>query len=586
MNIQFHLKRFARQEDGSLLVFFLVSIATVLGIVALSFDMGRRASTQTDMQSFVDNVALAAAGELDGSANSTTNATNAANTVIAAANEMLKPGTTGNPAADNTITIAQIVFYEQLPARDTPSSFVVSDLETSKYTLPASDLADPFGADAPLAKFVGVRLTNESVDWLFADMLPTAGAPGTAVGAVAVAGISGWTCEISPLMFCLPRDASGNVEDLTPGVAVQLQTVGNGAAWNPGEFGYLDISSIPDAVAGPCASETPESRKQACLLAQGISACFEDRGVDIQTGQRAGQEPAGFNLPFGIFGQAMNNLRGDPIYDVGPHIISGQVTDNGCRSTGDSLDTMAFPSDDCHPNCLDASGNPTRFGDGNWSAGLTTYLDTNYAFTPPATTAFPAPTPVPGSFFDFVPVDPIATPPPQTRYEYYLLEAERASLGGVMPDYVNGAASGDGGRGGVLEDVAGYTTWDDYWPDTIPANPGFNPIIPDAQLRSEDGLPTCTQVDPTTNTDRRLVVVAGIDCPPFGEEGYLTGDEDDVPVEQYYEVFLIAPARESGGTSGSPLFELFVEVVQPLGSEGGASTTTASAFREVVQLYR
>jgi len=49
---------------------------------ALSFDMGRVASTQSELQSFADNVALATAGELDGNADSITRAQAAAAAMI------------------------------------------------------------------------------------------------------------------------------------------------------------------------------------------------------------------------------------------------------------------------------------------------------------------------------------------------------------------------------------------------------------------------------------------------------------------------------------------------------------------------
>ena len=83
------------------------------------------------------------------------------------------------------------------------------------------------------------------------------------------------------------------------------------------------------------------------------------------------------------------------------------------------------------------------------------------------------------------------------------------------------------------------------------------------------------------------MIVAGIDCPPFGDPGHLTGDEDDVPVEQYYRVFMLQPSRVSpGGGPNDPIFELFVEVIEPIGGEAGASTTDAGIFREVIQLYK
>ena len=125
MNPFLKIKQFASREDGSLLVFFLISVVTILGIVALSFDLGRRASTQTDMQSFADNVALAAAGELDGQPDAIARATYAANNAIAAANEALKGGVAGTNA---TLSIETLVFYSDLPATDRPGSFDVADL--------------------------------------------------------------------------------------------------------------------------------------------------------------------------------------------------------------------------------------------------------------------------------------------------------------------------------------------------------------------------------------------------------------------------------------------------------------------------
>ncbi len=576
MKIVMKFKAFARCDAGSVLLFFVICLVAILGIVALSFDMGRRASTQTDMQSFVDNVALAAAGELDGQADAITRATSAANTAIVAANEQLKAGTAGSAG---TLTLNQIAFYEQLPASDTPLNFTpgttttAGTLAATKYTLPGGTTTDP-----AVAYYVGVRLDTVDVDWMFANIFGNATLPEAAVGAVAVAGNAGYTCEIAPLMVCLPRDAGGASLPLTPGQAIRLQTVGNNAAWNPGEFGYLNIDQIYAAMTpaqrGDCAGVTPESRRQACLLAVGLGACVGNRGVDIQTGQRGGQEPAGFNLPFGIFGQAMNNLRGNPIYATGPHTISGQLQNNSCRADSVSPNTIPFPPDTCLTN--GASGASTcsggRFGNGTWDRSL--YVNTNYTFTKPNGTV------VQGSFFDFPETN-------LTRYEFYQREIERAANGGVM----NAAGTGlyTGGRyisDSVRGPVNDYNSWDDYWNDI---STGFNPIIPTAHARQDNGLPQCNAVDPSANADRRVVVVAGIDCPPPGDPGHLNGDEDDVPVVQYYRVFLISPARDvagSGGGGSGPLFELFVEVIEPIGGEAGATTSTDTAFRELIQLYR
>jgi hypothetical protein len=60
------ITRFAKDnEDGTFLVIWGIGLAVFLGLIALSFDLGRVGITQTDLQSYADSAALAAAGELD-----------------------------------------------------------------------------------------------------------------------------------------------------------------------------------------------------------------------------------------------------------------------------------------------------------------------------------------------------------------------------------------------------------------------------------------------------------------------------------------------------------------------------------------
>ena len=56
------LREIRDSEDGVILVLFGVSLTVLLGMVALSFDMGRINVTQSELQSYADSVALAAAG--------------------------------------------------------------------------------------------------------------------------------------------------------------------------------------------------------------------------------------------------------------------------------------------------------------------------------------------------------------------------------------------------------------------------------------------------------------------------------------------------------------------------------------------
>ncbi len=578
MRLTPHIKAFLRREDGTLMVFFMVSAITILGIVALSFDLGRRASTQTDMQAFVDNVVLAAAGELNGTSSAITNATNAANSVIDATNERLKAGTAGQEV---TIALDQIVFYENLPDRDSPPSLAAADLANPsspsyKYRLPPSDLgASP---DPTLARYVGVRLRTVDVPWMFAGIFSASDLPGEAIGAVAVAGRTEWTCDIAPVLFCLPEDAAGQPRRLNRGIGMNLRTARQFDTWRVGEFGFVDVDIDP---TGPCAGLTDEAGRQACLInaENRIAACFQPDRAGTEPGQRFSQESGAFNMAFDIFDQSMIQFFNDAIYAPGPHSVSGRVwTTSGdiCAKPEASPDTMAFPLDDCHATDSCADG---RIGDGDWSDGREDYVETNYTlydapFDPDNPTA-PRTVVVDGSFFDF----PITN---LTRYQFHRREIRRARNGGVMPYSGPQYARDNDGAGESPPDGIGasppyYTTWDDYWPDDFVIPGRLNPIIPPAHGRQDNGLPQCNlNEDLPIVSDRRVFLAGGIHCPTGGDT--VSGYDEDVEIVDFYRLFQLAPTTNEVGLP--PLFDLPVEVLQRLDAED------LGPLREVVQLFR
>lgn len=353
------IARFRRDEDGTLLVFFMVCTIAILGIVALSFDMGRRAATQTDMQAFADNVALAAAGELDGEPDAAARATRAANTVINAANEQIKAGTAGQTA---TLSLDLIEFYEDLPDQDGPATFDTAalrdpDSASYKYALPPPDLGTP--PDATRANYVGIRLNTVDVNWLFANTFNANDLPDTAVGAVAVAGNSPWSCDVAPIMFCLPSGAGGP-QEVDRGQSIRLATARQGDTWREGDFGFLTVDVD---TAGPCGQIADEAGRQACMitLSSRIAACFQNERADIETGQRPAQESSIFNMGFDIFEDSMSQFIADPDFAQGPHSVSGrraagpagQCTKTERRTPWRSHWTTAIP---CAPTACSAMG--------------------------------------------------------------------------------------------------------------------------------------------------------------------------------------------------------------------------------------
>lgn len=381
MRAGFHIRRFGQEERGAILVFWGIALAVILILMALSFDFGRVASTQSELQSYADQVALAAAGELDGRSDSITRAQTAAATLIADTQTF---GMGAQVLAAGSYTLD---FYATLPGSDATAL-------NAPTTVPE---------DAVYARVV---VTPKTVDYTFAGAyaaLTGTGQTSRTVGAVAVAGFTQYACDITPLMFCLPDPsykADANVGDL-----ILLRSGGNGAgAWQPGDFGFLDPSKAKVDPNGPCAGLNG-AQLDACLMgAEGsITQCFSQRGVDTEPGQKVGITDASFNVRFDMYQAIMNGKKNDPAYAPAANVIKGVVPKGGGACVGSnppaSTNTMAMPKDTCF-----ATGTCPwpRFGDGNWSAGRNQYVNWHYAGSDPHTGA-------------------------STRYEYYLAELGAAA---------------------------------------------------------------------------------------------------------------------------------------------------------------
>ena len=415
-----------QDDQGAILILWAVIMTVILGLIALAFDFGQKASTQSELQSFADQVALAAAGELDGKSDAITRATNAANNLIIDQQTFATGTRALSGSSDFTLT-----FFDRLPSSDTASA------AAGATTTPAS------------AIFVQARVTPRTVPFTFTGAFDVFAGTQTAnpqIGAVAVAGFTQFACDITPLMFCIPSAtfrANDNV-----GKMILLRAGGNGAAWGPGDFGFLDPAGLKVDPAGPCAGRSGAQLTVCLIGASGaLTQCFSQRGVNTEPGQKVGIENSAFNVRFDMFGTMLNSQRNNPIYAPAPNVIKGRVPrtgggGNACigNNSDPSPNTVGLPRDGCF-----AAGTCSRFGDGNWAAGRANYVNINYG---------------PGV------ADPHAAA--TTRYQYYLRE--------IL------AAGGGGSRTRIL-----------------PAG------------RAETGRPQCSNQQ-SNDPDRRVVVAAGIDC--------------------------------------------------------------------------
>lgn len=379
-------KTMLRDDQGAILVFWGIALVAFLALVALSFDLGQKAATHSELQGFADEVALAAAGELDGKSDAISRATTAAAQILD--RQTYATGAQAlQGASDYTLT-----FFSTLPPSDTTA-------------LTSGETTDPVRA-----AYVRATVTPRTVPytfWAAVDALSGTTTANPALTASAVAGFTEYACEITPLMFCIPN-ASFRA-DANVGKMILLRSGGTNAAWGPGDFGFLDPQKILVDPNGPCAGLQTAQLDRCLIAAYGsITQCFSQRGVDTEPGQKVGIENALFNVRFDIYTSVMNGDRNNAAYGPAPNVIKGIVPNNGGGGNGNqcigsnsdpSPNTVGLPRDTCF-----AAGTCGRIGDGNWTAGRTNYVNLNYGGTDPHPTA-------------------------TTRYQYYL--AEIAAHGGA-----------------------------------------------------------------------------------------------------------------------------------------------------------
>jgi hypothetical protein len=412
-------ERFARDERGAILVLWALFLAVAFGFLALAFDLGRIATTQTQLQSFADQVALAAAGELDGRPDAMTRARAAANGLIAG-QQTFGLGTQALGGSDDY----RLTFLTTLPAddgADDPGAILLDDTEGARARYVRVDV-EQRTVVTPFAHVNAVLTGNSQIS--------------ANVGASATAGFTAFACDITPLFFCVPSDwnAKANV-----GQQIMLRTGGGNlkkntqdeveedlnAKWGPGNFGFLNPASLPIDPEGPCKGlATNSAQLYRCLVGaeRAITTCVRmDEPLRTRTGQIQGLAGA-FNTRFDIFEGPMKNLTGNDDYRPAPNVVQGTVPKGkGQKCRGNNVDpssAIALPRD----SCIDSDS--CRFGGRDWDRDL--YLSTNHGNTN-------------------LSVADLNGDGRISRYEVYRAEIQAAGLNGnILPDL--GATPYESGR--------------------------------------------------------------------------------------------------------------------------------------------
>ena len=531
--------RFVRDEAGAVLVLWIMSLVAVIAFVALVFDMGRVQVTHGELQSFADSVALAAAGELDGHADAIARATSAAAEV---ADTNVYGGDGVLEAGDYTLT-----FLTGLPEPNPASPGVNPEL--------ASTTSYETDVDA-LARLVRVQVApvSNTVSFLAATraLVGAAGGDTMATRAEAIAGFTMEACDISPMMVCLPP---GWHADANKGDGVNLRSRGNGSSWTPGEFGFLSQSLLD--TGGPCDGVKGQKDQDVCYLAAAgpVTKCFAQNGVNFATGEKDGNYAAAVNARFDIYEKSMGDGTSNPLYAPAPNRISGITISRSVNGSGKvtcnydtAADSVGLPPDTCLTSESCADG---RFGDGVWNRARyfgVNYLGlSRYKLDDDGKVIKVQGKPVEETVFD-VDLSSTSYLPPEM--------AEWMTLHGVTP----GTA----------------TRWEIYQAENTVGGPILDGL--------ETGRPQCNLTAPdTVDVNRRTLIVAGVVCTDAEGDSLYSGSEDNVPVEEFLEIFLTNPAIE-GATEDK--FDLYGEIIQSVGKKGYGGAGEGGKFRDVVQLYR
>ena len=360
---------YARDDRGAILVMFAVATGLIFGFLALVWDIGRTVNTATELQSFADHLALAAAGELDGEPGAIADAT----ALVASGDfddvQTFAAGGTGLDAGDVTLT-----FYASVPDDD---SQPLVDVTTSDRA----------------ALYVDVEVTPRTVTNLFAGVVNALIGASIADGVVtarAIAGRKRIACAITPLTFCAP---DGPAYQPVPGRMIHLKM---NALWQPGSFGLLAGNFEPGSACGN--TGTAGSAVVGCItgIVENVTRCYDPTGVTIVNTVSARQVAGGLNSRFDIYLSQLSGLQDDARFAPAPSVVKAIADEDGDACIDDLDDvidlselpddtrSVTLPRDACFAPSGTCSATGSRLGTGITAAELDDYWAVNHGGPRPA----------------------------------------------------------------------------------------------------------------------------------------------------------------------------------------------------------
>jgi Flp pilus assembly protein TadG len=543
------LRSLVRDTKGAIAIYMALITPVLIGIGALTLDLGRLITLNTELQSAADAAALAGARELSRFPGAIDKARAAA--VGAAANNQTFATDGGGKQ----------VVIDPKPCADPPVAPCIRFLKD----LPVDD-DDPITAanvttSDNLARFIEVYVGSREVTNF---LIQVVGGPTTAATAAnSVAGQNPVVCNVPPMFMCNPSEPDGNTDMDLPvdmnaleGRQMEMFHQGGSGSLTPGNFGLLCPAGTEGATN--CgASAVKDALASTAGTCVGLERATTKTGVDLQMVR------TGINVRFDYWTpQAKDNTniawRGQDIFVPAANVTQGGEPPNSvngnaatCEYTDlPSAEATRVPRDQCHldDNCGTVAGNINgneRIGNANWD--YHEYYRINHGCNP-STNSTCKP-----SDWDSVTG---STPWPPTRYETYRYELESTPVSVVTPSKTIYNA------GGTPVAQTAENGHAQCFQGTSPPIPGY-------------GYFPVKQRDATLLQDRRIMPVAIANCNALEANGISTNGKFSFKIPEYVYVFLTEPMKNPSDS------EIYAEILGTL-DEGAMD----NLLRDVVQLYR
>jgi Putative Flp pilus-assembly TadE/G-like len=527
---------------GSMTIPAIVMFALLVAVGGLGIDLQRLYGAHGQMQAYVDDVALAAAAELDGQSGALSRAVDAA--IGGSHGPLLNTSTNpwNEPFTTNaTLAVRKLIFLSGLTNPD-PSPIDSAEPHAGDTVtctvdvgsaLPAC-ITNPSNSVLTNTQYVEVLASPRTINYL---VLPVADAilrlvgaqditSSATVGLRATAGFKKSVCDLTPMMICNPDESAGNTDPNAPfnvngrvGQLIQIKA-GGGTFWGPGDYGWINVP--PEAAVTDC--EQGGNQDVGCVLGlvNPLTQCFNSNRISVQPGNSS-NTAFGIDARFDIYPNSDNlgpahNVHTDarfaPSVDITKGLCNTKTTGgttvcnystaaarcpnpNAGGSGGFSLAStvtaatsrsVKMPRDTqfCNgtgTNCQSTPDASHRFGNGVWDrAG---YWAANHGGAALPTALLTGSAPDGGA----------------TRYEVYRYEIDN----NLVTDYSPGSDLGENG------DHTGGGTG-----KYCSTQPGVN----------------------NPNRDRRVLYVAVVNCQAAGLHG---NSQSNIPVVAYLKVFITEP---------------------------------------------